>query len=213
LEREADDASVQFTVPVYPPFGVTVTVDVAELPAATVIFPAVTLKEPVPDVPDEVPTVMTADPVELENAVLPEYVATIEWEPLAVEEKEYVADPLTSWRDDVLVIPSTLMVRVPVGTPLAEDWSDATVIVMESLAPEETCEDAAESVVEVACSPEDTDDDGQSIIRLEKSTEPKPDASSYPVLAEYALAAEEVQYCDPAVQAFDPEVTSWKALL
>lgn len=152
-------------MPVYPPLGVTVTVDVPELPAATVTFPAARLKELVPDVPEVVPTVTTADPVELENAVLPEYVATTEWEPLVVEEKGNVADPLTSWRDVVLALPSTLTLRVPVGTLLVEDESGVTVIVMASLAPEVICEDAAESVVEVACSPEATDD-GQSIIRL-----------------------------------------------
>ncbi len=165
MERDAEDDSVQFTVPVYPPVGVTVTVEVPELPADTLMFPALTLNEPELDVPEALPTVTTVVPVEPENTVSPEYVATITWEPLVVEEKVNVADPLTSWIDDVLALPSTLTLTVPVGVPLEEEESDATLIAMESLVPEEMDEDAGESVVEVACKPEATDD-GQSTIRL-----------------------------------------------
>jgi len=46
-------------IPVYPPFGVTVTVEVPELPAETATFVAVNVK----DLPEE-PTVKTNVPVD-----------------------------------------------------------------------------------------------------------------------------------------------------
>jgi hypothetical protein len=64
LEREEGEESVQFTVPVYPPLGVTVTVEVPELPSDTVMFSGLTLKEPVL-LEEVVAIVIIAEPVEL----------------------------------------------------------------------------------------------------------------------------------------------------
>ena len=106
-------------------------------------------------------------------------------EPLVVDEKLYVAEPLESASEEVSVVPSTSMVRLPVGVAVVELEPDATVIVIVSLAPEAGVELAAANVVSDAAS-EEAVDVCQLVNRLYRSIEPKPEASSYPVVAGYS---------------------------
>jgi hypothetical protein len=92
-----------------------------------------------------------------------------------VDEKVYVADPFASARDDVAVVPSTMMVKVPVGVAVLEADAEATVIVMTSFAPGAGVAFAATSVVLEAANFEDP---GHAESKLKKSIEPNPDASS-----------------------------------
>ena len=154
--------------------GVTVTVVVPELPAVTVKFVAASWK-------DFAGTVKFSVPLEEAYTELPEYIAVIVCAPEAVEEKLYVAEPLISPSDGVCVVPSTATVSVPVGVIVLEDDAEATVIVMTSFAPGAGVVVAAESVVFDVTG--EVEDPGQSVNKLKKSTEPKPDASSYPVPA------------------------------
>ena len=116
------------------------------------------------------------------NAEFPEYVALMTCDPDVVEEKVYVAEPPARARDDVSVVPSTVTVRVPVGAVVMELDSGATVMVMTSLAPEEGVLLAADSDVVVA-SRDEVELEGQAVNRLYRSTDPRPLASSYPVVA------------------------------
>ena len=75
------------------------------------------------------------------------------------------------------MVPSTAIVRVPVGVVLMELDSGATVIAMTSLAPEEGVLLAADSEVVVA-SRDEVELDGQAVNRLYRSTDPRPLASS-----------------------------------
>lgn len=88
----------------------------------------------------------------------------------------YVADPFVSARDDVAVVPSTTMVKVPVGVAMLELEPEATVMVMRSLAPGAGVIVAAESVVFDTTGA--VEDPGHADSKLKKSTEPKPEASS-----------------------------------
>jgi hypothetical protein len=65
---------------------------------------------------------------------------------------------------------------VPVGVAVLDVDPEATVIVMASLEPGAGVMVAAESVVFEGTN--DEEDPGQAVIKLNKSTEPKPDASS-----------------------------------
>jgi len=146
LEVDSDRS----TVPVYPPEGVTVTV--------------VDPEPPEPELDDE-PIVTVTVPVELANVEFPEYVALMTCDPDVVEEKVYVADPPESARDDVSVVPSTVTVRVPVGIVVTELDSEATVMVITSLAPEEGVLLSAVREVVVA-SREEAELDGHAVSRL-----------------------------------------------
>lgn len=121
-------------------------------------------------------------PVDAANAEFPEYVAVMTCAPEVVEEKVYVAEPLDSAREDVSVMPSTVTVRVPAGVVVTEVDSGATVMVMTSLAPEEGVLLAADSEV-VVVSRDEPELEGQAVNRLYRSTDPRPLASSYPVVA------------------------------
>jgi hypothetical protein len=103
--------------------------------------------------------------VEPANAEFPEYVALMTCDPDVVEEKVYVAEPPESARDDVLVVPSTVTVRVPVGVVVMELDSGATVIVITSLAPEEGVLLAAVREVVVA-SRDEAELEGHAVSRL-----------------------------------------------
>ena len=91
--------------------------------------------------------------------------AVITCVPDVVEEKVYAADPPDRARDDVSVVPSTTMVRVPVGVPVMELDAGATMMVMTSFAPEDGELLAAESVVVVASS-EAVEPEGHAVSRL-----------------------------------------------
>ena len=58
-----------------------------------------------------------------------------------------MADPFTTARDVVCVVPSTAIVTLPVGVAVLELDPDATEIVIASLAPTVSVVIAAESVV------------------------------------------------------------------
>jgi hypothetical protein len=90
--------------------------------------------------------------------------------------------PLDKAREEVSVVPSTVIVRVPVGVVEMElDCAD-TVIVIVSLAPEDGVLVAGERAVVVA-SREAELPLVHDVIRLYRSTDPRPLASSYPVPA------------------------------
>lgn len=131
-------------------------------------------------------TVTVTDPVDAAYVVSPEYVAEIVWDPITIEEKLKVAEPFTSASDEVCVVPSTTIVKVPVGVVVVELDPDATVMVIVSLAPDAGVDVAAARVVFEPTS--DVVDPGQADNRLKKSIEPNPVASSYPVVAGYSDA-------------------------
>jgi len=87
-----------------------------------------------------------------------------------------VAEPFDRASDEVSVVPSTTMVKVPVGVAVLEFESEVTVMVMTSLALGAGVVVAAERVVFDGSS--DEEGVGHAVRRLKKSTEPKPDASS-----------------------------------
>jgi len=153
-----------------------VIVEVPEAPCETVTLVADRVNVPLADVPLD-PTFTVITPLDAANAESPEYLAVITCAPEVVEEKVYVALPLESAREDVSVVPSTAIVRVPVGVVVTELDSEATVIVMTSLAPEEGVLLAADSEVVVA-SRDEAELDGQALNRLYRSTDPSPLASS-----------------------------------
>ena len=68
-------------------------------------------------------------------------------EPMMVEEKVYVAEPLTRAREEFRPAPSTAMVKVPVGVAVFELEAEATLMVMASFAPDAGVVVAADSVV------------------------------------------------------------------
>jgi hypothetical protein len=125
---------------------VTVIFEVPELPAETVMLVAANVNDPLEEVVED-PSVTTTDPVEPAYVESPEYVASITCDPAVVEEKEYVAEPVERASDDVCVVPSTVTLTVPVGVVASEVESEATVMVMVSLAPEAGVLVEAESVV------------------------------------------------------------------
>jgi hypothetical protein len=150
------------------------------------------------------------EPVEDAKVELPEYVASITCDPDTVDEKVYVAEPFERARDEVSVVPSTTMVRVPVGVEVMDFDSGDTVMVMVSVAPEAGVLVAA--VRELVVGSSDEEGPGvHAVSRLYRSTEPRPVASSYPVMAGYSDSPDDEQYCAPAVHWFPPLVTSWKA--
>jgi hypothetical protein len=67
-----------------------------------------------------------------------------------VEENVYVAEPPESAKEEVAVVPSIVIVRVPVGMVVLELEADVTLMVMTSLAPEAGVVVAADSAVVVA---------------------------------------------------------------
>ncbi len=71
---------------------------------------------------------------------------------MVVEENVYVAEPFDRASEEVSLVPSTTMVKVPVGVAVFELEADATLMVMSSLALEAGVVVAAESVVVVATS-------------------------------------------------------------
>ena len=77
-------------------------------------------------------------------------------DPVVVEEKVYVADPAVRARDVFTVVPSTAIVKVPVGLVVLELEAEATFIVMASVPPEAGVLVAADSVVVVATGVEPT---------------------------------------------------------
>lgn len=151
-------------------------VEVPEAPCETVTLVADRVNVPLADVPLD-PTFTVITPLDAANAESPEYLAVITCAPEVVEEKVYVALPLESAREDVSVVPSTAIVRVPVGVVVMELDSGATVIAMTSLAPEEGVLLAADSEVVVA-SRNEAEPDVQAVNRLYRSTDPRPLASS-----------------------------------
>jgi len=93
-----------------------------------------------------------------------------------------LAEPLDKAREEASGVPSTMMVKVPVGVVVTELEPEVTVIVIVSLAADvgkvvvaerETVERSSADEVVV----------GHASNKLYKSTEPKPEASSYPVVA------------------------------
>lgn len=140
-----------------------VTADVPELPWEIVTLAADNVKLPVEDVPL---TSTVTVPVEPANVESPEYLAVITCAPEVVDEKVYVAEPFESAREDVSVVPSTVIVSVPVGVVVTELDCEETVMVMISLAPEEGALLAAESAVVVASREEELLLAVQEVIRL-----------------------------------------------
>lgn len=88
-----------------------------------------------------------------------------------------MAVPLEIARDDVLVVPSTTMVRVPVGVVVLELAPDATVIEIVSSAPDSGELVAAVSVV-MDGSKNEAGIVGHTWSKLKKSRDPSPEASS-----------------------------------
>ena len=121
--------------------------------------------EPPEPVPEDEPIVTVVVPVDDAKVEFPEYVAVMTCDPDVVEEKVYLAEPPDSARDDVSVVPSTVTVRVPVGVVVTELDSEATVMVITSLAPEEGVLLAAEREVVVA-SRDEAELDGHALSRL-----------------------------------------------
>jgi hypothetical protein len=72
------------------------------------------------------------------------------WEPAVGDENPYVAEPPARAREEVTVVPSTAMDRVPVGVVVLELEADATLMLIASVAPEAGVVVAAESAVVVA---------------------------------------------------------------
>jgi hypothetical protein len=133
--------------------------------------------------------------------------------PDVVEERVYVATPPESPSGELCVEPSTRIVTEPVGEagiPLEAVVAGATVIVMKSLVPTVGFEAATASVV-VEASSVDAAVVGQAFSRLLKSSEPRPLASSYPLVAAYWESPAELQYETPAVHMLLPLVMSWNA--
>lgn len=91
-------------------------------------------------------TVTVIDVLEAAYVVSPEYVAAIVCEPVTVDEKLYVAEPLVSVSVDAGV-PSTETATVPVGVVVLDVEPEATVIEIASVAPEAGVVLAAISVV------------------------------------------------------------------
>jgi len=75
-----------------------------------------------------------------------------------------VAEPFDRASDEVTVVPSTIMVKVPVGVVVLELESEATLIVMVSLVPGAGVVVAVERVVFEA-TPDD-EDVGHAVSRL-----------------------------------------------
>ena len=86
-----------------------------------------------------------------------------------------MAVPFTKVSAGVCIVPSTLIVTVPVGVAVLELDPEVTVMVMASPAPGAGVKVAATSVVLEVASVEDP---GQADSRLKKSIEPSPDAAS-----------------------------------
>ena len=89
------------------------------------------------------------------------------------------------------------MVRVPVGVTVLELDPEATVIIMASFAPAAGVAVTAESVVFEGTNA--VEDPGHAVSKLKKSIEPKPDASSKPVVAGYSEVPAVEQCVVPAV--------------
>jgi hypothetical protein len=195
--------TVNAIVPVYPFCGVTVTVEVPEPPAATVALLAIKLKL----FTEAPPTISEIVPLELAYVASPEYVAEMVCAPVVVEENVNDAAPLASASVDVCVVPSTATVSVPVGVTVLALEADATVMVIKSLIPEPGVNVAADKVV-VLPTEEALVDPGQALNKLKKSTEPRPLASSYPVVAENDPAPAVEQRAVPAVHLLLPAVMS-----
>ena len=85
-------------------------------------------------------------------------------------------------REEVSVVPSTSIVKVPVGVVVLVLEPEATVMVIVSSAPLAGVLVAADNVV-VEASNDEAGIVGHADSRLEKSSEPRPEASSYPVVA------------------------------
>ena len=98
-------------------------------------------------------------------------------EPRVAEEKLYVAEPFERAREEVSVVPSTTMVKVPVGVVVVELDAEVTVIEMVSPAPGAGVMVAAERVVFEGTVPEEVEA-GHAASKLLKSIEPRPEASS-----------------------------------
>lgn len=180
------------TLPAYEFCEVTVTVDVPDLPWATVTFVADIENVPLPEPPPDPPTFTVTEPVDAAKVESPEYSPSITCAPAAVEENVYVAEPFDRASELVSVVPSTTIVNDPLGVVLIELDSGATVMVMVSFAPEDGVLVAAVSAVMVGFN--DDPEPVQAFIRLYKSIEPRPVASSYPVVAAYFEAPEDEQY-------------------
>lgn len=65
-----------------------------------------------------------------------------------------MAEPPDRAKEEVSVVPSTTMVKVPVGVAVLDLEADATLMVMTSLAPDPGVVVAADGVVVVATSEE-----------------------------------------------------------
>ena len=92
-------------------------------------------------------TVKLSDPLDAMYVVLPEYAAVMVCEPTTAEENVYVADPFTKVSAGVCIVPSTVIVTLPVGVAMLELDPEATVMVIASFAPAFGVVAAAESVV------------------------------------------------------------------
>ena len=88
-----------------------------------------------------------------------------------------MAEPSVRAREEVSVVPSTSIVKVPVGVVVLEAEPGTTVMVIVSSAPLVGVVVAADKVVTDG-SNDEAGIVGQVLSRLEKSTEPRPDASS-----------------------------------
>src|SRR5579884_1090792 len=125
-------------------------------------------------------------------------------DPVEPGAKLYVeVPPLLNVGAGVTAVPSTSTVKVP---GFVDETGD-TVIVITSVLPTAGEKDAGESVVVEAALDED-EEAGQAPSKFEKSIEPKPEASSYPVPAEYWPAAWVEQRLDPAVHLLFPLIMS-----
>ena len=107
------------------------------------------------------------------------------WEPDVVDENVYWAEPPERAREDEAVVPSTVMLRVPVGVAVTVVELDVIWMVMTSFAPEAGVDVAADSVVVVDARLEEVEP-GHAASRLYRSMEPRPVAWSYPVVVPYA---------------------------
>jgi hypothetical protein len=181
---------------------VIVTVEVPALPATMLGLVAINRKPWLPT------TRVAVDEAYVES---PEYVAVITCEPLADETKSKVAEAFESASEEFAFVPSTRIFNVPVGVVVTEPEPEATVIVILSSAPMAGDALAADSVVLDAVDVEPAPA-GHAFKSLWKSIDPKPEAKSYPVPAEYLVSPDPEQSVEPAAeQLLLPLAMSWNA--
>ena len=104
-------------------------------------------------------------------------------------------EPADRVSEELLADPSTVMVTVPEGVVVDEEAPEATAIVMTSSAPKAGDVVAGERVVvELMRLLDVLAEDIQAVSNLYRSTDPRPVASSYPVVAVKLSAPAAEQY-------------------